>query len=94
MENNLWNETSMGLSLSARILFPCDPLSPSQSQSPISRVYDLSSPETHNAWEQGNAQVYLSLGEYFNAFGGLSLNPRNPLVEGITLAKDSPTRRR
>ena len=33
-------------------------------------------------------------GEYFNAKGGLSLNPRNPLVEGTSLAKDSPTLRR
>ena len=33
------------------------------------------------------------IGETYNAFGGLSVNPRNPLVDGITLAKDSPPRR-
>ena len=38
-------------------------------------------------------QIY-TIGKYFNAFGGLSLNPRNPLVDGITLAKDNPTHRR
>ena len=37
---------------------------------------------------------FLPIGEYFNAFGGLSFNPRNSLVEGITLPKDSPTHRR